>query len=118
VFCGPAKAIVKLGSKTFTFANGECDHETQYVSVNIGTVMLGAATKKPNYFGLDVGRVGGSGSPAKKDGTFKASILSFDYGGKGNIAGNIVVTLTANRTRGTFTAEAFTGGTIRGSFSC
>ena len=52
------------------FAQGNCVKTADYVSINIGTVMLGqSARRQPNYFGLDIGRIPGSGSPpARKDG--------------------------------------------------
>ena len=57
----------------------------QYVSVNIGTVVLGQTTRhQPNYFGLDIGRIPGSGSPpARKDGTYRSgTVLTVEYADK------------------------------------
>ena len=69
------------------------------------------AKKRPDYFGLDVGRLLGSGKPAAKDGTYKASALGLDYGGKGYRvrADGIMVTLKGNRSRGTFKATTLEG---------
>jgi hypothetical protein len=119
-FCGPARATVKVGGKTFSLANGNCDRTARYVSVNIGTVVLGLAKKKPDYFGLNVGRILGAGKPAPRDGTYHGSALALDAGGKGYAvrADEIEVTLTGNRTKGTFTATLLAGGSISGSFSC
>jgi hypothetical protein len=62
VFCGPAKATVtiKVGTKaakTYKFRNGKCDRFPKYFDANIGTVVLGATSKrKPPYFGLLMGK--------------------------------------------------------------
>jgi hypothetical protein len=120
VFCGPAKATVRLGGKTFTFSGGDCERTSDYLAVNIGTVLLGTAAHKPDYFGLDVGRILGTGTPARRDGTYKGSALAVDYGGKGYAvrADQISVTLSGNRSKGTFTASLLLGGNVSGSFSC
>ena len=61
VFCGPAKAKIHVNGKTLSFGGGDCERTSKYVSVNIGTVVLGQTTKKkPDYFGLDVGQIPGS----------------------------------------------------------
>jgi hypothetical protein len=121
-FCGPAKATVHAGSKTFSFSGGECSKTSTYVTVNIGTVVLGVTSKpKPDYFGLDVGKLpGASGQSAPHDGTYTSVVLALDSGGKGYIVTSASVTLKGNRTHGTFTGK-LTGGpaaTVTGSFSC
>jgi hypothetical protein len=120
VFCGPASATVKVGGKTVTLKGGSCDRTPQYVSVNIGTVVLGTLANKPDYFGLEVGRILGAGTPAPRDGSYKGSVVALEYGGKGYAirADQINVTLTGNRSNGTFNATLLLGGTISGSFSC
>jgi hypothetical protein len=84
-FCGPAKATVVIAGKTIHFAGGNCERGPAYLSLNIGTVVLGTSTKpKPEYFGLLVGRapiVGGT--PATHDGTFTPEALAADHTGKG-----------------------------------
>jgi hypothetical protein len=72
-FCGPATATVHVAGRTFRFAQGNCVKTADYVSVNIGTLMLGqSARRQPNYFGLDIGRIPGSGSPpARRDGSYR-----------------------------------------------
>src|SRR5579884_1768762 len=87
VFCGPAKATVTVGGKTLRFAGGSCERTPAYVSVNIGTVVLGPTGRpKPDYFGLDVGAYpGGNGKPAGHDGTFTGAVLALEYHGKSNL---------------------------------
>lgn len=121
VFCGPAKAAVKLGGKTLTYAGGACERTPAYFDVNIGIATLGQTTKpKPDYFGVLVGRApGSSGPPAAKDGTYRRGVtVAAVSGGKGVAFVNAAVTLKGNRTRGTFTARTITGASVSGSFSC
>lgn len=120
-FCGPAKATVHYAGKTFVFSGGDCQKTSTYVAVNIGTVVLGTTSKpKPNYFGLDVGRLPGStGKPAAKDGSYPAVALGLDYGGKGYLATGVTVVLSGNRTHGTLSGSALgPSGNVTGTFSC
>jgi hypothetical protein len=120
-FCGPASAKAVVGGKTFTFTRGYCVKTSKYVALNLGTIVLGSTSKpRPNYFGLDVGRVPGSSSPpASKDGTYSQAIIAIVHGHKGYSVGHSTVTLTNKRTRGTFTAKLTAdGSTVTGSFRC
>ena len=121
-FCGPAKATVKVGTKILKFSQGECLKSTDYVSVNIGTVVLGQSSKpKPNYFGMNIGRVAGStDKPARKDGKYKGGVLALEYGGKGYLTRGdlIVTTLSGGRSKGVFTTKTFDGKPISGTFTC
>jgi hypothetical protein len=122
VFCGSAKATVKVGRKTFKFTQGECFKGAEYVSVNIGTVVLGQSTKpKPNYFGMNVGRVAGStDKPARKDGRYKGGVLAIVYGGQSYLTRGdlLVTTLSGGRNKGVFTTKTFDGKAISGTFTC
>jgi hypothetical protein len=124
VFCGPAKATVHYGGKLFSFSQGQCEKTSQYVAVNIGTVVLGPTTKpKPNYFGLDVGKFLGSKSKAaSKDGTYAGGVLALAYGGKGYLVrgDTLKITLSGNRSRATFTGESLFAPHVKvaGSFTC
>jgi len=120
-FCGPAKATLVIGSKTIRYAGGNCERGAGYLSLNIGTVVLGTSTKpKPEYFGLLVGKapiVGGT--PATHDGTYKPQALAADHAGKGYAILQSTVKLMGGRTRGTFTGKLLgTNAPVRGSFSC
>ena len=123
-FCGPAKATVQFGSKTLHFSGGSCTKTSKYVSVNIGTVVLGQTTKpKPDYFGLDVGQVPGSAAkPASKDGTYTNALVVLVYGGKAYFVSTTgtKVTLSGNRSKGAISGTAGFGATgkVTGSFSC
>jgi hypothetical protein len=120
-FCGPAKATIVVGGKTFRIGGGTCQRGAAYVAVNIGTVVLGTTSKpKPEYFGLVVGKapmVGGT--PARTDGTYAAQALTANHAGAGYAVLGSTVRLQGNRTRGTFSGTTFGKGLrITGSFSC
>ncbi len=124
VFCGPAKATIHVGGKTLSFAGGNCERTSKYVSVNIGTVVLGQTTKKkPDYFGLDVGRIPGStNKPAAKDGAYTGGAVAIVPGGKSYaVRGDSVkITLSGNRSKGTIAGMLIFGGpgAVTGTFSC
>ncbi len=123
VFCGPARASVKLGGRTLVFTNGACERTARYFDVNIGIVTLGQTSKpRPAYFGIVVGRVPGAppGVPAAgKDGVYTAGVtLALVSGGRGVLTVRPTVTLKSGRTRGTFAAKTAAGAAVSGSFSC
>lgn len=120
-FCGPAKATVEVGGATVSFSGGSCETGAQYVTINIGTVVLGQTTKKkPEYFGLTVGKVPVvGGTPAPKDGTYGAQAVAWVHAGKGGSALQSKVTLTGGRKKGTFTGTLLgSRAKVTGSFSC
>jgi hypothetical protein len=120
-FCGPATARIRIGGKTFVFAQGNCVATRRYVSINIGTVVLGRTTRhQPNYFGLDIGRIPGSGSPpARKDGSYRSgTVLTVEYADKSYDVLSGVATLQGHRTRGTIRGNTFSGQALTGTFHC
>jgi hypothetical protein len=123
VFCGPAKATVKVGTKVLKYTQGgECLKSADYISVNIGTIVLGTSTKpKPAYFGMNIGRTPGStDKPARKDGKYKGGVLALDFGGTGYATRTdlLVTTLSNGRRKGVFTTKTFDGKTVSGTFTC
>ena len=120
-FCGPATARILIGGKTLVFTQGNCVATPQYVSVNIGTVVLGQTTRhQPNYFGLDIGRIPGSGSPrAGTDGTYRSgTVLTVVYADKSYDVLSGVAILQGHRTHGTVRGKTFTGQLLAGTFHC
>ncbi len=118
-FCGPASVVLNLGGKKVALRGGQCTRTSSYVAVNIGTVVLGTSNKPaPNYFGIDVGKTPGGGSPAPHDGTYKAFALSFAVGGKLYSSLSATATLKNGRTRGTFSGKLLAGGSASGAFKC
>src|SRR3954454_1747191 len=120
-FCGPARAQVDfVPGSTVKFKPGECEKTKKYVTVNIGTIVLGPTHKKrPEYFGLTVGETPAGGTPAPKDGTYDDATISFVHKNKGYALGNANVTLKNKRTRGTFQGTIVgQQGVVTGSFRC
>ena len=122
-FCGSAKATVHIDGKTLSFKGGSCERTSKYLSLQIGTVLLGQTKKKkPDYFGINVGAYPGSTTkPAAKDGKYVGAVIAIDYKGKGYLlrGDTAKVTLAGGRTRGSFTATVLFGsGSGSGTFSC
>jgi hypothetical protein len=108
-FCGPAKATVKIGAATVAYKQGICSRSSAGFTINLGTVVLGNAKNKPEYFGITV-----KASP----GTHANSAVAVVHAHK-SYAVLGTVTLKAGLKSGTFSGKAFGSPTkITGSFSC
>jgi hypothetical protein len=126
-FCGPAKATVKVGGKTYSFKGGACVKTAKYLNINIGTVVFGATKQKQAYFSVLIGQYPGANPGTKaapKDGTYGGGLVVVRYQGKAwDLNGfdkDVKVTLKKNRTAGTFTGSTHFTPRIKvtGSFSC
>jgi hypothetical protein len=64
VFCGPARASVRVGGKTLRFVGGRCTRAFSELIVNIGTLILARSTvQRQPYFGASLPlKPGGKGS--------------------------------------------------------
>lgn len=126
-FCGPAKATVKVGGKTYSFKDGACVKTSKYLNINIGTVVFGVAKQKQSYFSVLIGQYPGANPGTKaapKDGTYGGGLVVVRYQGKAwDLNGfdkDVKVTLKKNRSAGTFTGSTHFTPRIKvtGSFSC
>ena len=118
-FCGNASAKVSVPGVTATIKGGNCQKTSKYFTINIGTVVLsGNPPKRPDYFGITVGQTPLGGKPAGHDGTYTGGAVSFVTKNKRYALINAVVTLTGNRTKGSFSGMLFGGGAASGTFSC
>jgi len=121
-FCGSATVSVKLGGATITLSQGTCARTSSYISVNIGVFSTATASRsRPDYFGLDVGRVPGSNTPpAGADGTYRSGIvMTLVYGGRAySVISGATATLAGNRGRGSVTGTTLTKQPMSASFSC
>lgn len=129
VFCGPAKATVKIGARTVTFANGTCERYPKGFELQLGTLLFALtgsgrkklANLKLPYLGLSVGKVPfvPNAPPAAKDGTYTSGGFHVWHAGVEYIpVGPFKITLKNRRTAGTFTGTAPGGRRITGSFTC
>ncbi|HEV7535038.1 MAG TPA: hypothetical protein VGP90_05345 [Acidimicrobiia bacterium] len=125
-FCGQASATLSVNNQDVTFPAGECETTADYVSVNIGTIVLGTGDKATAlkattaYFGMNIGRTpsdDASKPAADKDGTFTASFAGNDHGRAITVVTGSVV-LTSNRTKGTMSGTTLTKEPVTGRFSC
>jgi hypothetical protein len=119
-FCGPARSTAVIGTAKFAFKGGSCHKTKKYVTLNIGTVVLGDTSKPhPEYFGITVGQTPAGGKPAPKDGTYDDALLAFVHKHKRYSVGDASVTLQGGRTHGTFSGQlAPNGAPVTGTFRC
>ncbi|HLX33092.1 MAG TPA: hypothetical protein VKR79_10055 [Gaiellaceae bacterium] len=109
-FCGPAKATLKDGGKTYTFKGGSCSTTSSTWTINIGTITL-SGTPKHTYFGITVF--------GKKAGKYTTGTISWQMPGKRGSLYKSTVTLASGLKKGTFSGtNIIGGGTGSGSFSC
>jgi hypothetical protein len=108
VFCGPARASVRVAGKTLSFTNGLCEQGGGGFVVNIGTFFPSSDTSKRPYFGLFV--------TTPRPGSYTRQQLSFRAGGVGRAA-FVTVKLKSLRA-GTFAGAVVGGGRVTGSFTC
>ena len=110
VFCGPAKATVKVNGKTHVFKGGVCERHPAFLSINIGTVVLGTGKGKPKlpYFGLVVGRSPAyPDPPVRKPGTYHRALITFTAPGLDvglHSEPDLTIVLTRGLASGTFSA--------------
>jgi hypothetical protein len=108
-FCGPATASVKIGGATVAYKNGACSRSSAGFTINIGTVVLGNAKKKPEYFGITV---------QAKAGAHSNSAVAVVHASK-SYAVLGTVTLKPGLKSGSFSGKVFGSPTkLAGSFSC
>jgi hypothetical protein len=114
-FCGPARAAVVAGSKTFRFTGGACTRSTALFTVNIGTLAISkTANAKPGklpYFGVVI-------TPGDS-GVHLSQAVSWISGGKRYSVLSNRVTLAASLKKGTFKGTLLPGGgKVEGTFNC
>lgn len=109
-FCGPAKATVHVNGKTVFYKGGECSKSSFGWSINIGTVVIGSAKKKPEYFGITTAKASAGAQP-------KSTVAVVHSNKTYAVIGT--VTLKAGLKSGTFSGKVFGSPTkLAGSFSC
>jgi hypothetical protein len=53
-FCGPARATLHLGGKTYRYSGDECERTGTSFAINLGTITLPPGSPKYRYFGIAV----------------------------------------------------------------
>jgi hypothetical protein len=109
IFCGPAKATVKIGGSTVAYKQGACSRSSFGFTINIGTVVIGSAKMKPEYFGITV--------PAKAGARGNSAVAVVHSNKSYAVLGT--VTLKPGLKSGTFSGKVFGSPTkLTGAFSC
>lgn len=114
VFCGPARATVKLGRTKLAFRHGSCVRGVNGAwAINVGTVTLPPRRPRFKHFGITIGRLRGPGK-------YKKAAIGFQWRGRTYGVTGSVVTIKGRVSSGTFTGRLDRGprSAVRGSFSC
>jgi hypothetical protein len=111
-FCGPARATLHLGGKTYRYSGGECERTGTSFAINLGTITLPPGKPKYRYFGIAVF--------TGKDGTYKEQAVALQFpGGKHTSLFHAKIVLKGGRTQGTFAGKTLSGGIPgSGTFHC
>src|SRR5260221_8729528 len=111
-FCGPARATLHLGGKTYSFTQGECERTGSSFTINIGTITLPPGSPKYRYFGIAVFK--------GKDGTYTEQAVALQFpGGKRTSLFHAKIVLKASRSQGTFAGATLADHTPgSGPFHC
>jgi hypothetical protein len=117
-FCGPASVTFTLGGDAHELKGGECSGSGDTFAINVGTIVLGELSPKPDYFGLTI--ITPDGSPVADGKATGAPALAGDVGGTAfAMKTDGTVTLKDGLKAGDFEGATFTGPSpIKGSFSC
>ena len=100
---------MKIGGTSVAYKQGACSRSSFGFTINIGTVVLGNAKEKPEYFGITVDA---------KPGTHTNSAVAVVHANK-SYAVLGTVTLKAGLKSGTFSGKVFgSPAKITGSFHC
>jgi hypothetical protein len=111
-FCGPARATLHFGGKTYRFVGGSCDNSPSTFAINLGTITLPPGKPKHRYFGMAV--------VATRDGTYPNQAVGWQFpNGAHNALFHVTVRLQGGRKRGTFSGTTLADRKPgRGTFSC
>ncbi len=120
IYCGHAKATVKLGATTFSLKNGLCKKAVGNYYLSFGAVVTQPTKHAPDSFLLTAGS---SAKPATHDGSYSGTTVLMTRAGKNYIADSLTLTLTHNTKAGTATGkiEPALGGAkvaFHASFTC
>ena len=108
VFCGPARASLKLGSRTIRFRPGECRRTKDFTTITLGTYTVGDPPIA-KYI-----RIVGP----RRDGTTRAGAVTWQLPGASDGIQRAKLTLAGKATRGSFAGRSESGISAQGSFTC
>jgi hypothetical protein len=119
--CGPAKAAVKFGGKTYRFSGGACSVESGY-GITAWSLLVGRQTLPPAKPKFSSFQAGMTRKPKAGKYTKGEILISFQLPGKGYILAPGLphtVTITAGGHKGSFTGKLTVGNRpVSGSWTC
>lgn len=98
VYCGSAKATVKVGATTFHFENGQCKKLGSSFYANFGSIVTQPTKKAPDSFQIIAGS---DAKPATKNGSYPGTTVMMTKSGRSYLADALTLTLTHNARAGT-----------------
>ncbi len=111
-FCGPAKASLTVAGGRQAFRQGSCTRLQATFTINVGTITIGKAKLRYDYFGVSI-------AGANHDGNYPRAAIGWAYHGRRYALHNAKLKLAGNRTRGTFAGRVVgSKASVKGSFSC
>jgi len=114
IYCGPAKATVKVGATTFALKNGLCKKAVGNFYLSFGAVVTQQTKHAPNSLQVI--------ATAKHDGTYPGTTVMMTRAGKSYIGDSLTLTLTHNTRAGTVSGKIEPIGSakvaFRASFTC
>jgi hypothetical protein len=98
IYCGHAKATVKMGATTFSLKNGLCKKAVGNFYLSFGAVVTQLTKHVPDSFQLTAGS---SAKPATHDGSYTGTTVMMSRAGKNYLADAVTLTLTHSTKTGT-----------------
>ncbi len=102
IYCGHAKATVKVGATTLSLQNGLCERRPWGHYLSFGAVVTQQTKYVPDSFQLVAGS---SAKPATHDGSYSGTTVMLSRKGKNYLADAVTLTLTHNTKAGAATGK-------------
>jgi hypothetical protein len=120
IYCGSAKAAVKVGATSFKLENGLCKKAVGNFYLSFGAVVTQQTKHAPDSFLVIAGS---SAKPATHDGSYSGTTVMLTRKGKSYLADALTLTLSHTTKAGTLagTIESTTSNAkfaFHASFSC
>lgn len=113
VYCGHARATVKVGGTTLSFTNGLCKKAVGNFYLSFGATVTEQTKHAPDSFQLIAGS---SAKPATRDGSYPDTTVMMTKSGKSYLADSLTLTLTHGTKAGTATGTILPIGHAKVAF--
>ena len=119
IYCGSAKATVKVGATTIAWKNGMCKKAVGNFYLSFGAIVTQQTKHAPDSLQVIAGS---SAKPATHDGSYPGTTVMMTRAGKSYIGDSMKLTLTHNTRAGTVTGTIEPIGSAKvafhASFTC